>query len=582
MEQVSRRRENRPASSGTNIHTLDQDDVTNLLQGSQLGSRLQRQVRDANSDEDSDESFDTDDGDNDSDADSDYIANDSDVNDIYFNSDESSDLEDELEDILADAQELQPADQGTTFLEDLLQRLRWNKSGKINWLVLDVNDLVNNYLRKPMQCMKLVHDELNIISDLIQTYTGVKVFRMSDTKPVKINKLITNFRTSSQQLVTTTCKKYKVQTLQYWAQVKLMDPLYPKIYLQIVVTNAIFETNARQWLQSSTVPMTVNVPQDEYGEWHLSHECHSYPEWNEDRKQFEFRCIDPGHTLANMRSQISRYGYEFCSKAAFVHVSETNHDVMPKSILKECLDRQSIRIAKRFFSVEVQQELQQNGDLKEANFVRLIRNWFNACDERGIDAYSRIRHLNKFADYLAELIEWEEMPPPINYIKEMPVPTYEALMQGITTHLQIFSLTDMPINQRALSTVGIESFFSDLTHMEFSRLGCPKAVDIPQLITHVTELNSIKHDLQCRFSFNTLKQGAYPYDTLLPPTDPNQSRFNLPHPCKQRKTSTILALPKAITRGQLTIREFHHKDEGKIHLDKCAGIPTTFNPLDPS
>ena len=217
VEQVSRRRENRPASSGTNIHTLNQDDVTNLLQGSQLGSRPQRQVRDANSDEDSDENFDTDDGDDDSDANSDYIANDSDVDDIYFDSDESSDLEDELEDILADAQELQPADQGTTFLEDLLQRPRRNKSGKINWLILDVNDLVNDYLRKPMQCMKLVHDELNIISDLIQTYTVVKVFRMSDTKPVKINKLITNFRMSSQQLVTKTCKKYKVQTLQYWA-----------------------------------------------------------------------------------------------------------------------------------------------------------------------------------------------------------------------------------------------------------------------------------------------------------------------------------------------------------------------------
>ena len=112
-----------------------------------------------------------------------------------------------------------------------------------------------------------------------------------------------------------------------------MDPLYPKIYLQIVVTNAIFETNARQWLQSSTVPMNVNFPQDEYGEWHLSHECHSYPERNEDRKQFEFRCINPGHTLANMRSQISCFGYEFYSKAAFVCVSETNHDVMPKSIL---------------------------------------------------------------------------------------------------------------------------------------------------------------------------------------------------------------------------------------------------------
>ena len=86
-------------------------------------------------------------------------------------------------------------------------------------------------------------------------------------------------------------------------------------------------------------------------------------------------------------------------------------------------------------------------DLREANFIRLVRNWFNACDKRGIDAYTRMKHLDEFADFLSELIEWEEMPPPINYIKGMPVPTYEALMQSITTHLQIFCLTNMPINQ---------------------------------------------------------------------------------------------------------------------------------------
>ena len=86
------------------------------------------------------------------------------------------------------------------------------------------------------------------------------------------------------------------------------------------------------------------------------------------------------------------------------------------------------------------------------------------------------------------------MPLPFGYIKGMPIPTYEALMQGITTRLQIFQLSNMPINQRSISTIGIESFFSKLTAMEFSGLGCPKAVDIPRLISHVTELNSIQHD----------------------------------------------------------------------------------------
>ena len=92
--------------------------------------------------------------------------------------------------------------------------------------------------------------------------------------------------------------------------------------------------------------MEIRVDQDDSD--YFDHTCHSYPEYSENREQHEYRCIDPGHTLANMRSQISRHGYDFCSKAAFVCVCETNHKVLPKSILEDRLDRQSIRIAKRF------------------------------------------------------------------------------------------------------------------------------------------------------------------------------------------------------------------------------------------
>ena len=285
-----------------------------------------------------------------------------------------------------------------------------------------------------------------------------------------------------------------------------------------------------------------------------------------------------------MRSQISRFGYKFCSKAAFVRVSETKHDVLPKSILEDRLDQQSIHIAKSFFAEEVQNELQKNGDNKEAKFVQLVRNWFQACDKReqGIDVYTQMKHLHEFSTFLAGLIQWTEMPPPINYIKGMPVPTYESLMQGISTHLQIYVLSTMPINQRSISTVGIESFFSDITHMEFSGLGCLKTVDIPHLITHVMELNTIRHDPNRGFAFSTTNRGIYLYDTLLPPSDINQTRFDLPCPHKQRKAPKLLALPKAITHGQLTIHEFHRKDEGKIPLDKRAGVSVAFNALDPT
>ena len=586
IQQVTRRRENRPSRPAANV-TLDQDDLAHLFKGSQRGSRMSRQTRNADqSDSDDDDASDDNDED-DNESDSDYMANDSDVDDINFDSDdddddESSDLAEELEDIIADAQDLQDTYEETTFLEDLLQRLRENRTGKINWILLDVDDLVNDYLKNPNHCLKLVHDELNIICSLVQTYTGVKVFNISDAKADKINKLLSNFQTSGQQLITVRRQKFKVESLHQCAKRALMNPWYPKLYLQIVVANAIFETNATEWLSLSTVPMELTINLDEFGQDFFEHQCHSYPEFNRDRNQPEHRCIDPGHTLANMRSQISRYGYEFCSKAAFFRVSESNHDILPKSILEDRLDRQSIRIAKRFFSKDVEDELTKNNDHREAKFVKLVRNWFDACDERGVDVYTRMKHLQEFAKFLDDLIEWQQMPPPINYVRGMPVPTYESLMQGITTRLQIFALSTTPINQRAISTVGIESFFSDLTHMEFSGLGCPKAVDIPRLITHVTQLNAIRHDPHRGFSFNTTNRGVYPYDTLLPPADTNQSVFDLPRPRKQRKAPKLLALPKAITRGQLTIREFHRKDEAKVPLDKRAGVPDTFNPMDPS
>ena len=76
--------------------------------------------------------------------------------------------------------------------------------------------------------------------------------------------------------------------------------------------------------------------------------------------------------------------------------------------------------------------------------------------------------------------------------------------------MEIFALSNMPINQRSVSTLAVESFFSNLTNMEFSGLGCPKAVDISRLIMHVTQLNTIHHNKDRSFVFSTTNQGSVP------------------------------------------------------------------------
>ena len=91
------------------------------------------------------------------------------------------------------------------------------------------------------------------------------------------------------------------------------------------------------------------------------------------------------------------------------------------------------------------------------------------------------------------------------------IKTFEALLHTISTQFSLFVLARKKCyNTRAISTLAVESFFSDLTRYEFSGLGAPKAVDIPKLISHIIYVNTIKHDPQCGFEFTVSTRDNYP------------------------------------------------------------------------
>ena len=131
---------------------------------------------------------------------------------------------------------------------------------------MDVDDLVNTYLKKPPEYIKMVVDELNLIGNLIQTYTGIKIFNVSDLKPVKINKIVTSLQTSTQELLVTSRRKHKVKTLQQVARAALMNPTYPKVYFQIVIANSLFDLALTNWLNERPVAMNINVDANDEGD----------------------------------------------------------------------------------------------------------------------------------------------------------------------------------------------------------------------------------------------------------------------------------------------------------------------------
>ena len=77
----------------------------------------------------------------------------------------------------------------------------------------------------------------------------------------------------------------------------------------------------------------------------------------------------------------------------------------------------------------------------------------------------------------------------------MPVQTFEALLQNISTHILLYTLArDGKYNTRSVSTLSNESFFSDINQLD--KEGghfYPKAVNMPKIIGKVVTLNHFKH-----------------------------------------------------------------------------------------
>ena len=294
--------------------TLQCSDVTNLLRGSQLGRRLASkstvQPYDSTDDED--------------DSEDDFIYNDSDYEfeSDYISSDYESedDMEMELQDLIRDTESTQDVN-SSTFLQEVLQALRAINKGSINWEIIDANDLVKDYFQNPDACLKMTHDHLNAISNLILIHTGVKVFNTSDNKSTKINKLLDNIGTTSSRLVPTlNVRRRPVSKLLDLCK-KVFLRIYPQEYLQLVLMKVIYEdTMMMKWESESSIPVNLNISQGQSPQF--THCSYSYPAISPQRDQPEHRCIDPGHTLANMHSQISRHGYTFCKTSAFKRVRE--------------------------------------------------------------------------------------------------------------------------------------------------------------------------------------------------------------------------------------------------------------------
>lgn len=379
----------------------------------------------------------------------------------------------------------------------------------------------------------------------------------------------------STTLIEDNTTEFQPKSLKLIYKEYLLSEQFPTDFLKMAIAKCRERRTEQEWheLCSTTVP-SVLPPQEGV---HKEHKLYYYPEWNEERQQMEIRTFDPYHTFNNIRNHICNKGYVGITKKAWIRVSKKNNDLLPKIVITEHLDKQNVAITERFFSKEVEQVMRSNGDIHEAEFVSIVRNWYRALDERGLSVPERLNYMEEFNEYLHRNFKLE-YPPPTTHLNLMPVRTYEAIRQINSARFLLYFLNS-GYNQRSISTLDVESFFSDLTRSEFTGLGMPKAVDVPKLISRTVKLNAIKHSADRGFEFHTSSKLKYPYHEMQA-VDPTASTLECkPYRTKKSKWSGI-GTTTDVTKGARPVRQFFRIDESKLPLDEREGISTDIDMTD--
>ena len=133
------------------------------------------------------------------------------------------------------------------------------------------------------------------------------------------------------------------------------------------------------------------------------------------------------------------------------------------------IDQQNAFTAMRMFNYDVENYMRKNGFEETAQFIKLVRNWHDTCNRRGLSANEGVQHLFAMHEFLTKEVNFDSVPFQFTgrYICRMTSQTYEAILQMISTRIQLYSYSrDKTYNARAVSMLTSESFFADFVRYD--------------------------------------------------------------------------------------------------------------------
>ena len=183
----------------------------------------------------------------------------------------------------------------------------------------------------------------------------------------------------------------------------------------------------KDWLNSSPVPVTIEIPADPH-----EFDIFSYPEISTSRSQVESRVINPSHCLTNLRVHATMKGFFGCDPKAFHRVSASDNNVLSKGLIVQPLeDKRFMSFALKVFSSDVEQTICNNGDMKEAELVKNVCNWYTACNDRGLLVTECISYFVAMNNYMLSFYKLRCFPMSTTHVCGLPSITFQAILQNI-------------------------------------------------------------------------------------------------------------------------------------------------------
>ncbi|VDI03707.1 Hypothetical predicted protein [Mytilus galloprovincialis] len=231
--------------------------------------------------------------------------------------------------------------------------------------------------------------------------------------------------------------------------------------------------------------------------------------------------IDPHHLFVNNRARCCSKGISGMgvSSEAWWKVAGNcteNGTGLSLEIAKELRDKQKNSYAQTTFSEKVQFEMMKNGDYTEAEWCRLIRNWYAAIDEGGMCIEKRIECLLAMRDKLLPYLHVGHFPPPGAYVASLPMAQFEGILSNVDRRLQLYGMVQRgSYNQRAVTSLDSETFFSGFQDYDPKGTGVLRPDDIPTALGAAVCLFSQRMDSNRKFYMKTSKKTrVYPEQSL--------------------------------------------------------------------